>query len=128
MIYYRKEVFKSAKNLLFIGVASLLGAGLLAYLFVRSLVDLYDPGASNTGDSLFGPGLSLVMGLGFLLLGAILMVLWRSTLGNERFFSRSLETLPPEVTGGRVRIGEAPASRRRGAETLACKRMKTGAS
>ena len=92
VIYYRKELFKSAKNLLFIGVAPLLGAGLLAYLLVRSLINLSDPGASSTGGSLFGLGLPLVLGLGFLLLGAILMVLWR-TVGNERFFGRRPETV-----------------------------------
>lgn len=104
VIYYRKEILKSAKNLLFIGIAPLLGAGMLAYLFVRSLVDLSDPGASNTGG-LFGLGLPLVVGLGFLLLGAILMVLWR-TMGNERFFGRRPQTVSPEVAAGRARVSE----------------------
>ncbi len=109
VIYYRKELFKSARNFLFIGVAPLLGAGLLAYLFVRSVINLSDPGASNTGGSLFGLGLPLIMGLGFLLLGAILMVLWR-LLGNERFFARRLETVSPDVAAGRVRVAETAGS------------------
>ncbi len=99
-IYYRKELLKSVRNFLFIGAAPLLGAGLLAYLFVRSLVDLSDPGASNTGGSLFGLGLPLVVGVGFLLLGVILMVLWRF-VGNERFFARRPETVDPDVAAGR---------------------------
>jgi hypothetical protein len=45
------------------------------------------------------------MGLGFLLLGAILMLLWRA-MGNERFFGRRLEIVPPDVAAGRVRIAE----------------------
>jgi hypothetical protein len=98
VIYYRKELFKSAKNLVFIGVAPLLGAGLLAYLFVSSLVNLSDPGASSTGGSLFGLGLPLVVGLGILLLGTILMVCWR-LLGNERFFARRPQTVPPTERG-----------------------------
>lgn len=98
VIYYRKELFKSAKNLVFIGIAPLLGAGLLAYLFVRSLVDLSDPGASSTGGSLFGIGLPLVVGLGILLLGTILMVCWR-LLGNERFFGRRPQTVSPTERG-----------------------------
>lgn len=89
VIYYRKELLKSAKNLVFIGVAPLLGAGLLAYLFVRSLIDLSEQGSASP----FGLGLPLVVGLGLLLLGAILMVLWRAW-GNERFFSRRPETAP----------------------------------
>lgn len=92
VIFYRKELFKSAKNFLFIGVAPLLGAGLLAYLFVVSAINLSDPAASQTGGTVFGLGLPLVVGLGFLLLGAILMVLWR-LWGNERFFYRRPETV-----------------------------------
>jgi len=93
VIYYRKVLFKSAKNLAFIGIAPLLGSGMLAYLFVRSLVDL----------SSLGP--PLVVGLGLLLLGATLMVLWR-TMGNERFFGRAPEIVPPEVAAGRARESE----------------------
>ncbi|WP_207956394.1 APC family permease [Rubrobacter marinus] len=105
VLYFRKELFKSAKNFLFIGVAPLLGATLLAYLFFRSLVDLSDPGASYTGGSIFGLGLPLVVGLGFLLLGAVLMVVWR-VMGNERFFGRRPETVDPEVAAGRTRVPE----------------------
>ena len=105
VIYYRKELFKSATNLLFIGVAPLLGALLLAYLFFRSLMDLSDPGASYSGGSLFGLGLPLVVGLGFLILGAVLMVLWR-VMGNERFFGRHPEVVDPEAAAGRERIVE----------------------
>ena len=105
VIYYRKELFKSATNLLFIGVAPLLGASLLAYLFVRSLMDLSDPGASYSGGSLFGLGLPLVVGLGFLILGAILMVVWRA-MGHERFFDRRPEVVDPNVAAGRTRVPE----------------------
>ena len=113
VVYYRKELFKSAKNLLFIGVAPLLGALMLTYLFVRALIDLSDPGASNTGGSLFGLGLPLVIGLGFILLGAILMVAWRLG-GHEHFFGRRPETVDPDVAEGRAAVKEtagAPAGR-----------------
>ena len=105
VIYYRRELFKSATNLLFIGVAPLLGASLLAYLFIRSLIDLSDPGASYSGGSLFGLGLPLVVGVGFLLLGVILMLLWR-VMGNERFFGRRPETVDPDVAAGGTRVPE----------------------
>jgi amino acid transporter len=48
-IYYRHELLKSAKNLVFIGVAPVLGALILAYLFFRSMIDLANPGASYSG-------------------------------------------------------------------------------
>ncbi|AHY48251.1 Amino acid permease (plasmid) [Rubrobacter radiotolerans] len=112
VIYYRRELFKSAKNLLFIGVAPLLGASLLSYLFVRSLLVLADPGESYTGGSLFGFGLPMVIGVGFLLLGVAFMVLWRIFGESRGFFGRRPGTVHPEVAEGKVRVEEtvgAPA-------------------
>ena len=45
---------------------------------------------------------ALVIGLGFLLLGVILEILWRLS-GHESFFGRRPETVPPEIAEGRVR-------------------------
>jgi amino acid transporter len=104
-IYYRHELFKSVKNFLFIGLAPVLGALLLAYLFFRSIVDLADPGASYTGGSFLGLGMPLVIGLGFLLLGAILEVVWRLG-GHGSFFGRTPETVDPAVAEGSVRVQE----------------------
>ncbi len=105
VIYYRNELFKSAKNFLFIGVAPLLGALILTYLFFRSLIDLSDPSASYTGGALFGFGLPLVSGLGFILLGLILMVVWRLG-GHGRFFGRRPEIVDPDVAAGRTAVAE----------------------
>jgi amino acid transporter len=112
-IYYRRELLKSARNFLFIGVAPALGATLLAYLFFRSLTILADPGESYTGATLFGLGLPLVIGLGFLLLGVVFMILWR-LMGNGAFFDRrAFETVEPQVAAGRIVVQEtagAPAA------------------
>jgi amino acid transporter len=45
-IYYRRELTKSVKNFLFIGVGPLVGAGILGFLFVKSSIDLSDPANS----------------------------------------------------------------------------------
>jgi amino acid transporter len=104
-IYYRRELLKSVKNFVFIGLAPVLGATLLAYLFFRSMVNLADPDESYTGATLFGLGLPLVIGLGFLLLGLFAMILWRLG-GHERFFGReAFEAAQPEVTT--ERLGDA---------------------
>ena len=102
VIYYRRELTKSVKNFLFIGVAPLTGGLLLAFLFVRSVRDLADPDLSYSGSSFLGLGLPLVIGAGFLLLGAVLMVLWR--IGNPRgyFERRGFEAVSPEVAAGRA--------------------------
>jgi amino acid transporter len=102
VIYYRHELTKSVKNFLFIGVAPFVGATLLGFLFVRSVKDLADAELSYSGSAVLGLGLPLVIGAGFLLLGAVLMVLWR--IGNPRgyFERRGFEAVRPEVAAGRA--------------------------
>ena len=100
VVYYRRELFKSVRNFLFIGVAPLIGAGLLAFLFFQSVKDFTDPEASYTGQSILGVGVPLVIGVGFLLLGVIFMILWRLG-GHRRFFGRkALEAVDPDVAAG----------------------------
>lgn len=108
-VYYRRELLKSAKNLLFIGVAPVIGASLLAYMFVRSLFGLADPDASYTGGAVLGIGLPLVIGLGFLGLGAALMVAMRLTSKGRRFFARRPGVVSPEIASGEVALEEETA-------------------
>ena len=49
-IYYRRELTKSIKNFLFIGVGPLVGAAILGYLFVKSAIDFYDPRTRTRGS------------------------------------------------------------------------------
>ena len=86
-VYYRRELTKSVKNFLFIGVGPLVGAAILGYLFVKSAIDLSDAENSYSGQTILGMGVPFVIGIGFLLLGFVLLVLWRLG-GNERFFGR----------------------------------------
>jgi amino acid transporter len=102
VVYYRRELFKSLKNLLLIGVAPLLGALILTGIFIKSCVDLSDPANSESGNSWFGVGPPLIIGLGFLLFGVVLMVIWYLA-GHRDFFRRRPETAPPEV------LAHAPA-------------------
>ena len=97
VVYYRRELTRSVKNFVFIGVAPLVGAAMLGYLFIEAVRSFADPEASYTGQEFLGLGVPLVIGLGFLLLGAVIMVLWRLG-GHERFFSRKpLEKADPEL-------------------------------
>jgi amino acid transporter len=109
-IYYRRELTKSIKNFLFIGVGPLVGAAILGYLFVKSAVDFYDVENSYTGQTLLGMGVPFVIGMGFMLLGLVLLVVWRLG-GNERFFGRrAFEAVDPAVARGEaapvVSVGE----------------------
>lgn len=96
VIYYRRELFKSVRNFLFVGVAPLLGAIMLLGLFIKSCIDLSDPANSESGESWFGLGPPLVIGLGFLLFGVVLMLIWRGA-GHKQFFQRKLEVADPAV-------------------------------
>lgn len=106
VIYYRKQLFKSARNLIFIGVVPLLGSVMLVYLFFRSLITLADPGESYTGASLFGVGLPVTIAVGFLFLGLVVVIIFRFFGDHGRFFDRRPETADPGVAVGRSQTAE----------------------
>src|SRR4029079_11524741 len=68
-IYYRHQLFRSVKTFLLIGVGPTLGGIMLTAIFVKSCVDLSKPENSESGDSWFGLGPPLVIGVRFLLPG-----------------------------------------------------------
>jgi uncharacterized membrane protein len=76
-VYYRRQLLRSASNLLLIGVGPLVGSGLLIWLLARSVVDLNDPEASSTGTTWFGLGPPLVIGIVIFLVGIVIMLGWR---------------------------------------------------
>jgi hypothetical protein len=88
---------------MFIGVAPLIGAGLLLWLLVESVIDLSDPANSYTGDEILGVGPPLAIGVFFMVLGAVLMLAWR--IRNDRSFwgrrpERVSGDLAAELKGG----------------------------
>ena len=92
-IYYRRELFRSAKNFFLVGVGPLLGGVILLYLLIKNGIELADPANSESGDAWLGLGPPLVIALFFLLLGVVLMAIqWRKLPG---FFRRRPETAPP---------------------------------
>jgi hypothetical protein len=93
-VYYRRELRKSVKNFLFVGVAPVIESLLLGYLFFKALVDYADPANSYTGASWFGVAPPAVIGVGFLVLGVILLLAWRRHR-LEPFFLRRREVAPP---------------------------------
>ncbi len=105
-IYYRRLIFRSVKTTLLIGVGPLLGGVMLAFIFIRSCIDYADPANSESGDSWLGLGPPLVIGVGMLLLGAVLMIAW--WIRHPEFFRRKRETADPKVLD-RGPAGEAAA-------------------
>ncbi len=103
-LYYRRELTRSVKSFVLIGVAPTLGALILAAIFVKSIWDFTDPANSESGDSWFGVGPPLIIGVGFLLMGVVLMLWWRFTAGRE-FFRRRPEVVDPAIASG-ARVAE----------------------
>jgi len=76
VFFFRGELRNSARALLFKGVFPFLGGLLLAAVFLKTLADMWNP-AYGSGSSVFGVGSVFVIGVGLLLLGAVLMLLMR---------------------------------------------------
>ncbi|HVP01571.1 MAG TPA: APC family permease [Solirubrobacteraceae bacterium] len=95
-IYYRRHVFDNVKNFIFLGLAPMLGGLMLLGILIKSIHDLAKPANSASGESWFGIGPPLVIGIGFMIIGAILMVVWRLR-GNDEFFGRKLEVADPAL-------------------------------
>ncbi len=95
-IYYRKQVLTSWKNFVFLGVAPVLGGLMLTAIFVKSCIDLSKPSNSESGDSWLGLGPPFVIGLSFMVLGGILMLIWRAQ-GHPEFFKRKREVADPAL-------------------------------
>ncbi len=109
-IYWRRELLRSAKNFLFIGIAPLIGAGMLFYLLYESVGDLADPKQSYSGSEVFGLGVPLAIAIVFIGLGFLIMVAWRligPPAGREFFARRAFEAVPHEVATGEVSQVEA---------------------
>jgi amino acid transporter len=96
-VYYRKQLLRSAKNLLLIGVGPLIGSVLLIWLLIRSISDLNDPEASYSGVAWFGFGPPLVIGVGIFLVGVIFMIFWR--LHDARFWQERPSVAPEPKEG-----------------------------
>jgi amino acid transporter len=91
VVFYRRELFKSARNFCFLGVFP--GAGGLAMfaLFIKTCFDLGKKSAGST--DVFGIGRPLVIGVGGLLAGVLLMAFARRCLPD--FFKRRPEVAAP---------------------------------
>ncbi|GHF09511.1 APC family permease [Pseudolysinimonas yzui] len=111
--YFRRELFANAHNVFFKFLFPLLGALILTGAFVKSSIDMLDPDYGYT--VLLGVGGVFVIGIGSLLLGVVLMVVWALFHQSRPFFrgeslNRDTEVLVPEddhvvirsVDGGRA--------------------------
>ncbi|WP_181783849.1 APC family permease [Pseudonocardia pini] len=95
-VYYRRQLLRSVRNFLLIGLGPVVGAGLLIWLLVRSIGDLNDPEASSSGTTWFGMGPPLVIGIAIFLIGTVVMIGWR--LRDGTFWRERPSTAPEGAT------------------------------
>lgn len=89
-LYYRRELTKSVKNFVLMGLVPAAGGLVMFALFIMTCQSFIGPDQDNT--AIFGIGPKLVFGVGALVLGFILMLVAR--IGLPDFFRRK-----PEVAG-----------------------------
>jgi amino acid transporter len=98
LVYYRKAIFRSAKNFVFAGLLPFLGFVSLAYVFVRAYIDYGTKGYAqdfNYTKPWHGIEIPILIGIGGLLAGVVLMfVCW---VVYPRFFRRRWEAARPKA-------------------------------
>lgn len=92
-IYFRRQLTRSVASLLLIGIGPVIGSVLLAWLLVESIVDMSDPANSYSGQTWLGVGPPLVIGVGIVVVGVVVMLVWRVT--DARYW-RERPSVAPE--------------------------------
>ncbi|MEU1278213.1 APC family permease [Streptomyces sp. NPDC005805] len=107
-VYYRRHLTESVKNFLLIGLGPLIGAGLLAWLLVESVIDMADPANSYSGVSWFGLGPPLVIGIVITAVGLLVMVAQRFVGGP--FWRERRSVADPDLVHGETGPPSEPPS------------------
>ncbi|MGA2926539.1 MAG: APC family permease [Solirubrobacteraceae bacterium] len=100
IVYYRRHLFDSFKNFLYIGVLPFLGFALLMFVLVKAVVDYSKPHAGYAKPFL-GIGSPIVIALVMIILGLVFMLIQRLTM--PEYFKRKLEVVDPAI------LAHAPA-------------------
>lgn len=100
--YFRKELFISSRNFFVVFLMPLIGGLMLAFAFVASLVQYYNPTYGQT--SIGGIGGVFVIGAGAFALGIVLMFVWQ--LRQPTFFKgETLKHDTPIIETEKVNAG-----------------------
>jgi amino acid transporter len=100
VIFYRRELLKSAKNFFYIGVLPFFGFAVLMFVLVKAVIDYSKPHA-GLAKPFLGIGSPIAIALVMIILGLVGMIIQRIT--NPEFFKRKLEVVDPSV------VARAPA-------------------
>jgi amino acid transporter len=92
--YYRRDLSESVRNFLLLGLGPVLGGLMLFGIGIKAAF-FYGHAANVESKPILGITLPLWMGIGGLLLGAVIMFISRPYF--KEFFSRKTETAPPGI-------------------------------
>jgi amino acid transporter len=96
--YYRRELFKSSRNFLFVGVAPLLGGLSLLGVFITGM-SYYGHQINNYSKNVLGLGLPDVIGIALIVVGLLLGLIMRRTLPGF-YRERKMEVADPALLAG----------------------------
>jgi amino acid transporter len=105
--YYRRDLTESARNFLLLGVGPVLGGLILFGVGIKAAF-YYGHTANVESKPILGITLPLWMGIGGMVLGAIIMLVSRPYF--REFFSRKTETAPPGLLDQPPPTGPVPTA------------------
>jgi amino acid transporter len=111
--YFRRDLFKSARNFIFAGLIPVIGGGMMAYVAVKAF-SYYNTAGNNYAKPLLGIEIPILVGIGGLILGVILM------LASWPFYTEYFRRRPGEAANPEVLVADAahrPAPRTPGETT-----------
>ncbi|MHB8656569.1 MAG: APC family permease [Solirubrobacteraceae bacterium] len=94
VVYYRRHLLESARNLFFIGFLPFLGGGILTWVLVKAVIDYSKPHAGYAKPVL-GIGSPIAIALVMIIVGLVLMVVQRVTMPG--YFRRRPEVVDPAI-------------------------------
>ena len=104
--YYRRDLTESVRNFLLLGVGPVLGGLMLFGIGIKAAF-YYSETAHVESKPILGITLPLWMGIGGMILGAVVMLISRPYF--KEFFSRKTETAPPGLLEQPPPTGPVPA-------------------
>jgi amino acid transporter len=92
VVYYRHELFNSARDFILLGLAPLVGALMLFGVFIKAMI-FYGREINVESKAILGITLPIWMGIGGLLIGLVLMLVSRPFF--REYFARKTEVVEP---------------------------------
>jgi amino acid transporter len=94
VIFYRRELLKSVKNFLYIGVLPMFGGLVLTWVLIKAVL-VYSKPHSGFAKPFLGIGSPIAIALLMIVMGVVLMIVQRITM--PEYFRRKLEVVDPSV-------------------------------